>query len=126
MKRDFIKYSSIFFLVAVILAGGNSIYAGVETTVEEIMANKDSYEGKEVSISGTVSGPRFKASKSGKPYMTFPLLGDSGGRINIFVWGNMKLKRGQKVRVTGIYRKSVEMGKYSFRDMIEAGEFKTD
>ena len=126
MKRDFIKYSSIFFLAAVILAGGTSIYAGVEPTVEEIMANKDSYDGKEVSISGTVSGPRFKASKSGKPYMTFPLLGDSGGRINIFVWGNMKLKRGQKVRVTGIYRKSVEMGKYSFRDMIEAGEFKTD
>jgi hypothetical protein len=126
MKRFLLIYSPIFLLVSAILLCGNSIHAAVETTVEEIMANKDSYDGKEVSVSGAVSTPRFKSSRHGKPYMTLPLLGDSKGRINILFWGGMKLKKGQKVRVTGIYRKIMEMGKYTFRDVIEASEVKKD
>jgi hypothetical protein len=105
---------------------GSPVHAAVETTIEEIMANKDSYDGKEVSVSGAVSTPRFKASRHGKPYMTFPLLGDSKGRINILFWGDRKLKKGEKVRVTGIYRKIMEMGKYTFRDVIEASEIQTE
>jgi len=58
--------------------------------------------------------------------MTFPILGDSEGRINVLVWGDMKLKKGQKVKVKGTYRKIMEMGKYTFRDVIEVGEIDTD
>ena len=105
---------------------GSPVRAAVETTIEEIMANKDSYDGKEVSVSGAVSTPRFKASRHGKPYMTFPLLSGSKGRINILFWGDMKLKKGEKVRVTGIYRKIMEMGKYTFRDVIEASGIQTE
>ena len=126
MNRPFIKLSLSIILFLTLVFPGSSIHAAMETMVEEIMANKDSYDGKEVSVSGAVSTPRFKASRAGKPYMTFPLLGDSGGRINILFWGDMKLKKGQKVRVTGIYRKIMEMGKYTFRDVIEASEIKKD
>ncbi len=52
--------------------------------------------------------------------MTFPLLGDSGSRINILFWENIKLKTGRKIKVEGVYRKMMEMGKYTFRDVIEA------
>jgi len=123
MKRGrFLKLSlfAILFFSAVVL--GNFVYAAAEATVEEILANQDSYDGKEVSVSGAVSTPRFKASRHGKPYMTFPLLGESGGRINVLVWEQMKLKKGEKVKVTGTYRKVMEMGKYTFRDMVEASE----
>jgi len=99
---------------------GSSVHAGTESTVEEIIANKDSYDGKEVLVSGTVSSPKFKATRRGKAYMTFPILGHSGGRINILFWGDMKLKPGKEVRVTGIFKKIMEVGKYTFRDMIEA------
>ena len=58
--------------------------------------------------------------------MTFPILGDSEGRISVLVWGDMKLKKGQKVKVKGTYRKIMEMGKYTFRDVIEVGEIDTD
>ena len=101
---------------------GNSVDAATEATVEEILADQDSYDGKEVSVSGAVSTPRFKASRHGKPYMTFPLLGESGGRINVLVWEQMKLKKGEKVKITGTYRRVMEMGKYTFRDMIEASQ----
>jgi hypothetical protein len=86
MRRFFLMYSLFFLLVSVILLCGTSIQAAMEATVEEIMADKDSYDGKEVSLSGAVSTPRFKASRHSKSYMTFPLLGDSGSRINILFW----------------------------------------
>ena len=127
MNRRLIKFLLPLFLFLTMVSWGSPVHAAaVKTTVEEIMANKDSYDGKEVSVSGAVSTPRFKSSRHGKPYMTFPLLGDSKGRINVLFWGNIKLKTGKKVRVTGIYRKIMELGKYTFRDVIEAGEVKTE
>ncbi len=126
MKRHFPIYLTAILLVLRILLWGNMVYAAIETTIEGIMADKDSYDGKEVSISGAVSSPRFKASRAGKPYMTFPLLGNSGDQINVLVWGNTKLKKEQKVHVTGIYKKIMKMGKYTFRDMIEASKINKD
>ena len=123
MKRErflYLSLSAILFFGTVVL--GNFVQAATETTVEEILANPDSFDGKEVSVSGAVSTPRFKASRHGKPYVTFPLLGESGGRINVLVWEQMKLKKGEKVGVAGTFRKVMEMGKYTFRDMIEASE----
>jgi len=122
MNRTFVKFSLSFILFLTMVPWGNVAHAAAETTVEEIMADKKSYEEKEVSVAGTVSTPRFKASRHGKPYMTFPLLGDSKSQLNVFFWGDIKLKTGKKVRVKGVYRKIMEMGKYTFRDVIEASE----
>ena len=126
MNKHFLKasLSVILFLAMVLL--GSIVQAAMETTVEEIMANKDSYDEKEVSVSGTVSSPKFKSSRHGELYMTFPMLGDSGGRINILFWGDMKLKPGKKVSVKGIYRKNMKVGNYPFLDMIEATEINKD
>jgi hypothetical protein len=121
-KGRLLKLSLFVFLFFSAVVLGNSVDAATEATVEEILGDQDSYDGKEVSVSGAVSTPRFKASRHGKPYMTFPLLGESGGRINVLVWEQPKLKKGEKVKITGTYRKVMEMGKYTFRDMIEASE----
>ncbi len=126
MKRFFLVCSPLFLLVSAILLCGASIQAVTETTVEEIMADRDSYDGKEVFLSGVVSTPRFKASRHRKPYMTFPLLGDSGSRINILFWGDIKLKTGKEIKVRGVYRKTMEMGKYTFRDVIEASDIQKE
>ena len=95
----------------------------VETPAEKILTDKNSYDGKEVSVSGTVSGDlKLKTLKDGRDYTTFALLGDSGRRIKVFIWGRLKLQGGQKVRVTGIYRKIKKTGTYTFRNEIEATE----
>ena len=123
MKRHFLKFSQVIFLVLTIVLGGFSICPAIETTIKEIVADKNSYDGKEVSVSGTVSANlKFKTIKGGKDYTTFSLLGDSGGRINIFIWGKLKLQGGQKVRVTGIYHKVMRVGQSTFRNEIEAME----
>ncbi len=122
MKRYDFVYSLTLLLASVLLLYGPSTHAAPETTVEEIVAAKDSYDEKEVSVTGAVSTPRFRASRQRKPYMTFPLLGSSGSRINILFWGEIKLKTGKKIKVQGVYRKVMEMGKYTFRDVIEASK----
>jgi len=126
MRRFFLVYSLILLLASILLLLGTSTQAAMETTIKEIVADKDSYDGKEISVTGVVSTPRFRASRHSKPYMTFPLLGDSGSRINVLFWGDIKLKTGKKIKVQGIYRKIMEMGKYTFRDVIETNKIEKE
>jgi len=139
MKRHFSKFSSIFFLLLTIFLWGDFSGAAVpwqyaipdeeekavETTADKIVAKKDSYDGKEVSVSGKISNLKFKTSNGGSKYTTFVLVGESGGRINVLISKHPKLKPTQKVRVTGIYRKVNKTGKYTFRNQIEASEVTT-
>jgi hypothetical protein len=121
MKRCTSKFLFVIVLVLTIVLGGFPICPAIGTTVDKILADKNSYDEKEVSVSGTVSANlKFKTTKDGKDFTTFSLLGDSGRRINVFIWGKLKLQGGQKVRVTGIYRKVKKIGKYTFRNGIEA------
>jgi hypothetical protein len=125
MKRCTSKFLFVIVLVLTIVLGGFSICPAIATTVDKILADKNSYDGKEVSVSGTVSANlKFKTIKGGKDYTTFSLLGDSGRRINVFIWGKLKFKGGQKVRVTGIYHKVMRVGQSTFRNEIEATEIK--
>src|SRR4030067_2212586 len=106
---------AIVLVLTIVVLGGFSISDAIETTIKKIVADKNSYDGKEVSVSGTVSANlKFKTSKGGKDYTTFSLIGDTGGRINVFVWGKSKLHVGQKVRVTGIYNKVMRVGQSTF------------
>jgi hypothetical protein len=119
------KFYIAILLVLTIVLCGNFSYAAIETTVQKILANRDSYDGQEVSVSGTVSRLKLKTSKVGKDYTTFSLMSESGGSLTIFVWGQPKLKQGQKVKVTGTYRKVKRVGRYTFYNEIEATEIET-
>ncbi len=110
------------FLTLTLLLLGNFTYAAEETTVENIVANKDPYDGKEVSLSGTVSSLKFKTSKGGKHYTTFSIIGDSGGRINVSYRGRAALQVGQKVSVRGFYRKFKKVGLHTYYNEMEAAE----
>jgi hypothetical protein len=96
----------------------------VETPAEKIVADKDSYDGKEVSVSGKISNLKFKTLKGGNKYATFLLVGESGGRINVIISEHPKLKPGQKVRVTGLYRKVKKAPHRNYYNEIEASEVK--
>jgi hypothetical protein len=101
---------------------GNFSDAIAETKAEKIVAHKDSYDGKEVSVSGTISNLKFKTSKDGNKYTTFLLVGESGGRINVVISEHPKVEPGQKVRVTGVYRKVKKTSHRNYYNEIEATE----
>jgi len=112
------------FLVSIIVLGAFPICVTAETTIEEIMKNGDSYDGKDVSVTGTVSNLKFMAFEVGNNYTTFMLASTSGGRIKVFAWGKLKLQVGQKVRVTGVFRKVSKAGARYFYNQIVASEVK--
>jgi hypothetical protein len=124
MKQYTSKFLFGIILVLTIVLGGFSICPAVGTTVEKIATNKDSYDGKQVSVTGTVSNLKLKAGNVGDKYTTFILVGKSGGRINVFIWGHLKLQPGQKVQVTGLYRKVRRLTHRNYYNEIEASEVK--
>ncbi len=111
-------------LVSTIVLAGFAICAAAETTIEEITNKGDSYDGRTVSVTGTVSNLKFRALEVGNNYTTFMLASKSGGRIKVFTWGKLTLKAGQKVQVTGVYRKVSNAGPRYFYNQIVASEVK--
>jgi hypothetical protein len=112
------------FLVLAVVLGGLSICSAKETTVDKIMNNPDSFDGHRVSVTGTVSNMKFGAMEVGKDFTTFMLADKSGGRIKIFAWGKLKIKAGQKVQVTGVYRKVWTSARRYFYNQIVASKVK--
>jgi hypothetical protein len=60
MKWYSINFLHIIILVLAIVLCENFSCAATEGTIEKILANKDSFDGKEVSVSGMVSKPKFR------------------------------------------------------------------
>jgi hypothetical protein len=125
MKRCTSKFLFVIVLVLTIVLGSFSICPAIGTTVDKILADKNSYNEKEVSVSGKISNLKFKTLKGGNKYTMFLLVGESGGRINVIISEHPKVKPGQKVRVTGVYRKVKKTAHRNYYNEIEASEVKT-
>ena len=111
-------------LVSSIVLCGFLICAAAETTVEKIMNNGDSYDGRKVSVKGTVSNLKIETLEIGKPYTRFLLVGKSGGRIKVSIKGTLKVKPGQEVRVRGVYRNVRTTAHRNYYNEIEASKVK--
>lgn len=124
MKRCTPKFLFTMVLIFTTLLSGFSIYPIVDTTVEKIITNKDSFDGKQISVEGTVVNLKFRAANFQESYTTFTLVGESGGGVNVFISERMQLRPGQKVRVTGVYRKVRKTVYRNYYNEIEALEVK--
>lgn len=111
-------------LVSTIVLAGFPICAAAETTVEKIVNSGDSYDGRKVSVKGTVSNLKFETLEVGKTYTEFILVGKSGGRIKVSFSGTLKLKPGQEVRVKGVYQKVRKTAHHYYYNEILASKVK--
>ena len=124
MKQCTSKLLFGMVLALAIVLSGFSISSAMDSTAEKIITKKDFYDGKQVTVKGTVSNLKFKTANVKDDYTTFILVGESGGRINVFIWGSLKLQPGQKVQVTGRYRKVRRWAQRNYYNEIEASEVK--
>jgi DNA polymerase III alpha subunit len=110
-----------------VLSSHDAFTDSSEVSIEKILSAKESYDGKEVIVSGKVSHLESKTSKAGNDYTTFTLSGSAGkGSLNVYSRGHTEVKQGQTVKVTGIYRKEKRVGRYTFRNEIEATDFRKE
>ena len=126
MKHRVFGIVSIAILILGILSLTHKFSEASETTIEKILSSKETYHGKEVSVSGKVSSLKQKTSKIGNPYTTFSLAGGSGGKINVYFPGHTQVSEGKSAKVTGIYRKEKRVGEYIFKNEIEATDIKNE
>jgi len=103
----------LIFLVAV------SAQAKITASVAEIVQNPDRYDGKVVTVSGTIASYRERVSARGNPYTTFRLV-DAGVSVAVFAWKHHGLWDGLRVRATGVFQKIRRVGRYTFYNEIEA------
>jgi hypothetical protein len=123
MKQCTPKFVFGMVLTLAIVLSGFSFFP-TDTTVEKIITNKDSFDGKEVSVKGIVSNLKFKAATVQEKYTTFILVGESGGRVNVFISERVELRPGQEVQVTGVYRKVRKTTHRNYYNEIEASSVK--
>jgi len=95
-----------------------------KASVQQILANPDTYDGQEVLLEGKATQIQLRVSRRGNEYATFTLFDASGKGIKVFVWGHPKIEEGQKVTVAGTYQKVKRVGRYTFYNEVEAKEIR--
>jgi len=109
-----------FFLALLILIGMTSNVLADTVTVSAILASPASYDGKHVTVSGTVSKLVRKTSAKGNAYETFSFC--DGGCINVFAFGAPASSEGVQLTVNGTYSAVKHTGQYTFHNEIEADD----
>jgi hypothetical protein len=79
------------------------------------------HDGRSVAVEGKVKRYQARVSKRDNPYATFVLV-DGKSEVNVYLRAHVlpALKDGERVRVTGVYRKVKRVGTRTFKNEIEA------
>jgi hypothetical protein len=93
----------------------------IKTTVAEILANPDNFDGKMVSVEGKVVALQKKISNKGNSYATFKLFRENR-TIRIFSFGKPSVKDGDSAKVIGRYQKMKHSGQFTFNNEIETSD----
>ena len=108
-------------LLAVLL--GLLVHPAAALSVEELLATPDRFDQKDVALTGKAEDVHPRTSRRGNEYTTFKLA-DGTGRINVFIWGKLSITPGDQVNVRGIFQRVKRVGKYTFRNEVEASSVK--
>ncbi len=105
-------------LVLVCVVTGN-VHADSLVTVLALIQDPVRYDGKVVTVVGTIAAYRERESDSGHPFTVFRLT-DGGAAVTVFTWTKYRLGNGDKVRVTGTFVRARPAGTVSSDHEIQA------
>ncbi len=105
------------FLGALALTTGLAFAAD---SIDNIASNNAVFDGKSVTVTGTVSDVKAKTSKRGNDYTTFDICATKC--IGVYVHGHPTVANGTTVTVTGDYTASKSMGSFTITNQISADD----
>lgn len=88
-------------------------------SVHALIQDPAKYDGKVVTVVGTITAYRERVSNAGNPYTTFRLA-DGDEFVAVFSWNKQGFSNGQRVRVTGTFSKIREAGTSPVGNEIQA------
>ena len=116
VKTAFLLCISFFACFLPLTANAQAI----KISIADIYANPNNYDGRMVQVEGKVLFLKYKVCKKGN-YTTLELDDNSGKFLTVFSYGNFPIKKGDKVKVTGIYKKVIHVPpRYTFYNEIDA------
>ena len=107
------------FIACILLIWTSSVLAE-PTSPSQILANPTEYDGKHLTVSGTVQHVVAKTSHKGNTYETFDLRDNSC--LKVFTWGHPGLQEGRSLSVSGTFDAVKRVGRYTFLDELDADE----
>lgn len=86
-----------------------------------VLAHPLIFDGRHLSVSGTVANLSEKTSRRGNDYTTFDLC-DGASCIHVYSQGHPKLTNGQMLKVTGKFFADRHVGNLDFKNELDADE----
>jgi hypothetical protein len=111
-------FSTVILMFCIMTASPAAMAA--EATVSQLLANPTTYDSQHVTVSGTVRYVRPRTSRRGNDYETFSLCDQTC--VNVFTWGHPNVAEGKEVTVNGTFEEVKHVGRYAFRNEIDADE----
>lgn len=100
----------------------SSIAADLDSVIEVLVSNPGDYDGKEVTVEGVVEKVHHAQSGSGNPYTLFRLLDNEDNKVGVYTKGRLEISEGNKLRVTGKFKKEKQALIFKFKNVIKAKE----
>jgi hypothetical protein len=116
--KRFLALATVATLLVLFLCSAANAQA-LKTTVGDILANPNNFDGKMVQVEGKVLGLKFKTSRKGNPYTTFKL-NSNGKNLSVFSFNHLPINEAELVRVIGRYQKVKHVGRFTFYNEIDA------
>jgi hypothetical protein len=108
---------SVLVFVLILLAWTSTAFAKA-VRPSQIVGNPTTYNGKHLTVSGTVQNVTAKSSRRGNEYETFDLCDNSC--LKVFAWGHPELREGQQSCVSGTFDAVKHIGRYTFYNELDA------
>ncbi|HET9001218.1 MAG TPA: hypothetical protein VFP86_16390 [bacterium] len=114
-----IVWSQFLTAVVLLVMCGPAVAADQGISVHTLIQDPARYDGKVVTVVGTITAYRERVSNAGNPYTTFRL-SDGDEFVAVFSWNKQGFSNGQRVRVTGTFSKIREAGTSPVGNEIQA------
>ena len=112
------RFAGLALVVSVVITAAA---LALQTSPAEILGNPDRFDGQIVMVTGTLTNFRPTVSQRGNAYFTFDL-SDGRQSITIFKFGESACRAGASVTVEGLFQKVKQVGRYTFRNQIDAAK----
>jgi hypothetical protein len=109
----------IVCVVVVVLFVAPLGWGASETTPAQILKGPDQFDGKAVTLLGTVTNLDARVSRRGNPYYTFDLAA-GGWSIKVFSFGRPPCPVRSTVSVEGVFQKVKRVSGRTFYNEVEA------
>lgn len=128
VKRSLALLLILTFGIQTVVPGAEGIQSSLikpdevlNVEIEDVVSKPGEYNGKKVTLEGIVKKVKYTTSRKGEPFTIFRLKDSDGNEVGVYYEDeHLPIKKGDKVRITGKFRKEKRYFLYKIKNVIKA------